>query len=86
MRESPMAKQFKGLLPEELQKIAHISFSNQDLWGIASEHLQTLYGKYANPQFCIEHYYQSNEYKIIGRLLSVVRISRKLRWTISMGC
>lgn len=63
MRESPMAKQFKGLLSEELQKIAHISFSNQDLWGITSEHLQTLYGKYATPQFCIEHYYQSNEYK-----------------------
>lgn len=63
MRESPMAKQFKELLPEELKKTAHISFSNQTLWQIAAKHLQTLYGIYANPQFCIEHYYQSNEYK-----------------------
>lgn len=79
MKESPMAKQFKELLPEDLQKIAHVSFSNQVLWQMASEHLQTLYGKYAQPRFCIDHYYQSDEYRrnrqIIKRCTDIPEIT-----------
>lgn len=63
MRESRMAKEFKRGFDEKLQKNMQVTFSNQDHWQIALEHLQTLYGKYANPQFCIKHYYESDAYK-----------------------
>lgn len=63
MRMSPQAEQFKKCLPEELQKVAEVSFSYQLFWKIVSDHLQTLYGKYANPQYCLDAYFNSDEYQ-----------------------
>ena len=62
MRVSPQAEQFKKCLPDELQKIAEVSFSDQRLWKLISGHLRTLFGTYADPQFCLDSYYHSPEY------------------------
>lgn len=63
MRLSPQAEQFKKCLPEELQKIADVSFNYQLSWEIISDHLKTLYGKYADPQYCLDTYYHSEAYR-----------------------
>ncbi len=63
MRVSPQAEQFKKCLPEELQKVASVSFNYQLSWEIISNHLKTLYGKYADPQYCLDTYYRSEEYR-----------------------
>ena len=63
MRTSPQAEQFKKCLPEELQEVSDVSFSYQTAWHIVTNHLKTLYGKYADPQYCLDTYYASNEYK-----------------------
>lgn len=62
MRISPQAEQFKKCLPAELQKIANVSFDYQLSWKIISDHLKTLYGQYADPQYCLDSYYNSKEY------------------------
>lgn len=63
MRMSPQAEQFKKCLPEGLQKVADVSFSYQRSWSIISDHLKTIYGKYADPQYCLDAYFSSGEYK-----------------------
>lgn len=63
MRPSPMAENFKKCLPKELQDVAEVSFSYQLSWKIVSGHLKTLYGKYADPQYCLDAYYSSSEYR-----------------------
>lgn len=63
MRESIHAQQFKKTLPKELQDSAKVSFSYQQFWNIISNHLQELYGKYANPEYCLTSYFNSEEYK-----------------------
>lgn len=64
MRMSPQIKQYKTLLPDDLQKvIKEISCSYQRNWQIISSHLQALYGKHAEPQYCLHAYYNSADYK-----------------------
>lgn len=64
MRTSPQAEEFKKCLPEDLQKvIKEISFSYQLSWQIISGHLQEIYGKYGNPDFCLSAYYGSEAYR-----------------------
>lgn len=63
MRTSPQAEEFKKCLPEDLQKvIKEISFSYQLSWQIISGHLQKIYGKYGDPEFCLSAYYSSEAY------------------------
>lgn len=63
MRTSPLAEQYKKCLPADLQKVAEVSFSYQLSWKIISGHLKTLYGEYANPQYCLDAYYDSEAYR-----------------------
>lgn len=62
MRTSPQAEQFKKCLPEDLQKITEVSFSYQLSWKIISDHLKTIYGEYADPQYCLDAYFHSKAY------------------------
>ncbi|MCM1284946.1 MAG: FRG domain-containing protein [Acetobacter sp.] len=63
MRESFQAQQFKKTLPKELQDSAKVSFSYQQFWNIISNNLQELYGKFANPEYCLLSYFDCEEYK-----------------------
>lgn len=63
MRISPQAEEFKKCLPEEFQNVAEISFSYQLSWRIVSGHLKTLYDKYADPEYCLNAYYNGPEYR-----------------------
>ncbi len=63
MRESIQAQQFRLTLSKELQDTAKASFSYQQFWSIISNYLQELYGKYANPEYCLSSYFDSEEYK-----------------------
>ena len=60
---SPISDDFKRRLPKELQDVAEVSFSYQLHWKIASDHLKKLYGEYADPQHCLDAYYNSPEYR-----------------------
>ena len=57
------AEQYKKLLSEDLQKVADVTFGYQVIWSVVSGHLETLYGQYANPSFCLANYYGSEKYQ-----------------------
>lgn len=63
MRQSPQAQWFKEQLPEEWKEKVSVSFDYRLTWSILTEHLTFLYGKYADPEYCLQTYYNSDEYK-----------------------
>lgn len=63
MKMTPQSRMFHEMLPEDLRKVSSVSMSYCRNLSIVSSHLQTIYGKYANPDYCLQYYLGSDSYK-----------------------